>query len=110
MASILQSTTSAPGDDYLSIHVKTLGDWTTQLKPLFSKVCQPPSVDQSGLLRAYIGKGDNKPRLPKLLIDGPYGAPAQDYRKYDVLLLVRLGIGATPLIRRAQQHQTTKRN
>ena len=36
--------------------------------------------------------------LPKLLIDAPYGAPAQDYRKYDVLLLVGLGIGATPFI------------
>lgn len=36
--------------------------------------------------------------LPKLLIDGPYGAPAQDYRNYDVLLLVGLGIGATPFI------------
>lgn len=36
--------------------------------------------------------------LPKLLIDGPYGAPAQDYKKYDVLLLVGLGIGATPFI------------
>lgn len=36
--------------------------------------------------------------MPKLLIDGPYGAPAQDYRKYDVLLLVGLGIGATPFI------------
>ena len=36
--------------------------------------------------------------LPKLLIDGPYGAPAQDYQKYDVLLLVGLGIGATPFI------------
>lgn len=32
------------------------------------------------------------------MIDGPYGAPAQDYQKYDVLLLVGLGIGATPLI------------
>lgn len=36
--------------------------------------------------------------LPKLLIDGPYGSPAQDYSKYDVLLLVGLGIGATPFI------------
>ena len=36
--------------------------------------------------------------MPKLLIDGPYGAPAQDYTKYDVLLLVGLGIGATPFI------------
>ncbi|XP_057962973.1 respiratory burst oxidase homolog protein B [Malania oleifera] len=91
------SITSAPGDDYVSVHIRTLGDWTSQLKALFSKACQPPIAGQSGLLRADIG-GSNKPRLPKLLIDGPYGAPAQDYKKYDVLLLVGLGIGATPLI------------
>jgi len=36
--------------------------------------------------------------MPKLLIDGPYGAPAQDYKDYEVILLVGLGIGATPLI------------
>jgi len=36
--------------------------------------------------------------LPKVLVDGPYGAPAQDYKKYEVILLVGLGIGATPMI------------
>ncbi|KAI3801438.1 hypothetical protein L1987_29543 [Smallanthus sonchifolius] len=35
---------------------------------------------------------------PKIFIKGPYGAPAQDYRKYDILLLIGLGIGATPFI------------
>ncbi|KAM7274082.1 hypothetical protein ACFE04_028746 [Oxalis oulophora] len=90
------SITSAPGDDYLSIYIRTLGDWTSQLKMTFAKVCQPASVDQSGLLRADIGY--NQPKMPKVLIDGPYGAPAQDYKSYDVLLLVGLGIGATPLI------------
>lgn len=92
------SITSAPGDDYLSIHIRTLGDWTSQLKAVFSKVCQPASINQSGLLRADMAQRDNQPRLPRLLIDGPYGAPAQDYKNYDVLLLVGLGIGATPLI------------
>ncbi|XP_058083322.1 respiratory burst oxidase homolog protein B-like [Magnolia sinica] len=92
------SITSAPGDDYLSIHIRTLGDWTSQLKMAFSQVCQPPSSDQSGLLRADPMQGEHVPRFPRLLIDGPYGAPAQDYTKYDVLLLVGLGIGATPLI------------
>jgi respiratory burst oxidase len=42
-------------------------------------------------------RGDNS-IWPKLLIDGPYGAPAQDYWKYDVLLFVGMGIGATPFI------------
>lgn len=32
------SITSAPGDDYLSIHIRTLGDWTTELKDRFAKV------------------------------------------------------------------------
>lgn len=37
-------------------------------------------------------------RLPKILIDGPYGAPAQDYTKYEVVVLIGLGIGVTPMI------------
>ncbi|RVW26387.1 Respiratory burst oxidase-like protein C [Vitis vinifera] len=32
------------------------------------------------------------------VLNGPYGAPAQDYKKYEVVLLVGLGIGATPMI------------
>lgn len=32
------SITSAPGDDYLSVHIRTLGDWTTALKNEFAKV------------------------------------------------------------------------
>ncbi|KAK1413158.1 hypothetical protein QVD17_34926 [Tagetes erecta] len=90
------SITSAPGDDYLSVHIRTLGDWTRQLKTVFSEVCQPPRNGKSGLLRAE-NQGEN-PNFPKVLIDGPYGAPAQDYKKYDVVLLVGLGIGATPMI------------
>ncbi|KAL9318661.1 hypothetical protein ACSQ67_015178 [Phaseolus vulgaris] len=92
------SITSAPGDDYVSVHIRTLGDWTSQLKSVFAKACQPANDGQSGLLRADMLQGNNKPRMPSVLIDGPYGAPAQDYKNYDVILLVGLGIGATPLI------------
>lgn len=89
------SITSAPSDDYVSVHIRTLGDWTRELKRVFSEACEPPAGDKSGLLRA---DATTKKSLPKLLVDGPYGAPAQDYRKYDILLLVGLGIGATPFI------------
>ncbi|PKU77282.1 respiratory burst oxidase homolog protein C [Dendrobium catenatum] len=95
------SITSAPQDDYVSVHIRTLGDWTRQLKVVFSEVCQRPTDGKSGLLRAeYDDMDDRSPNqsLPKVLIDGPYGAPAQDYKKYDVVLLVGLGIGATPFI------------
>ncbi|XP_015075147.1 respiratory burst oxidase homolog protein E-like isoform X1 [Solanum pennellii] len=88
------SITSAPGDDYLSVYIRIVGDWTKELKRVFTEIpaClvgrakfeEQENVDQRG--------------LPRLLVDGPYGAPAQDYQNYDVLLLVGLGIGATPFI------------
>ncbi|MCO5605774.1 hypothetical protein L7F22_059958 [Adiantum nelumboides] len=94
------SITSAPGDDFLSVHIRTLGDWTNEMKSLFSKVCLPPQQGRSGLLRAdqVLGINETSSKFPKLFIDGPFGAPAQNYKKYDILLLVGLGIGATPFI------------
>jgi hypothetical protein len=32
------SITSAPRDDYVSVHIRTLGDWTRELKNVFSRV------------------------------------------------------------------------
>ncbi|CAM6105983.1 unnamed protein product [Calypogeia fissa] len=75
------SLTSAPGDDYLRVHIRTVGDWTKELKTLFAAALNSDSGE-----------------FPGIHIDGPYGAPAQNFRKYDVLLLVGLGIGATPFI------------
>lgn len=94
------SITSAPQDDYISVHIRTLGDWTRQLRTVFSEVCQPSANGKSGLLRAEHDRDGNSivPNFPKVLIDGPYGAPAQDYKNYEVVLLVGLGIGATPFI------------
>ncbi|KAJ6339426.1 hypothetical protein OIU77_007401 [Salix suchowensis] len=57
----------------------------------------PPPNGSSGLPRDDCFQGQS-PHFPRVLIDGPYGAPAQDYKKYEVLLLVGLGIGATPMI------------
>ncbi|MCO5561779.1 hypothetical protein L7F22_015403 [Adiantum nelumboides] len=92
------SITSAPADDYVSVHIRTLGDWTQDLKRVFSEVCEPPMSDKSGLLRKDCELGKHERTMPRIFIDGPYGAPAQDYKKYDVMVLVGLGIGATPFI------------
>jgi len=46
------SITSAPGNDYLSVHVRQLGDWTQELKRVFAMACEPPAAGKSGLLRA----------------------------------------------------------
>ncbi|XP_042474138.1 respiratory burst oxidase homolog protein E-like [Zingiber officinale] len=90
------SITSAPGDDYLSVHIRTNGDWTQELKRIFiENYFTPHSVGKA----TFDGLGSlGQKRLPRLFVDGPYGAPAQDFRNYDVLLLVGLGIGATPFI------------
>ncbi|KAI3447247.1 hypothetical protein Pfo_003912 [Paulownia fortunei] len=90
------SLTSAPGDNYLSVHIRTVGDWTQELKQVFTEDNSSTCV----IGRAKFGALGNvhQTGLPKLLVDGPYGAPAQDYQNYDVLLLVGLGIGATPFI------------
>ncbi|KAJ6755782.1 RESPIRATORY BURST OXIDASE-like protein J-RELATED [Salix purpurea] len=101
------SITSAPGDNSLSVHIRTVGDWTTELKNLFAKVCEPPQAtkqSQERLKRLETKTLSNsnfdqiQATFPKILIKGPFGAPAQNYKKFDILLLIGLGIGATPFI------------
>ncbi|KAJ9181020.1 hypothetical protein P3X46_009196 [Hevea brasiliensis] len=75
------SLTSGPEDDHLSVHIRTLGDWSYQIYSLF----------QEAILSAV-------KEYPKIYIDGPYGAASQDHVKYDVVMLIGLGIGATPFI------------
>ncbi|CAM6117656.1 unnamed protein product [Calypogeia fissa] len=92
------SITSAPGDAYLSVHIRTLGDWTTALRNLFQEASGGKKRLQTVNNWGLSGELVQNVSFPKVCIDGPYGAPAQDYLKYDVLLLVGLGIGATPFI------------
>ncbi|KAL9242186.1 hypothetical protein vseg_016211 [Gypsophila vaccaria] len=90
------SITSAPGDNILSVHIRSVGDWTRELRRVFTEGKRQVST----IGRLNFGEEDiiSPTSLPKLCVDGPYGAPAQDYQNYDVLLLVGLGIGATPFI------------
>ncbi|KAF8104221.1 hypothetical protein N665_0176s0032 [Sinapis alba] len=91
------SITSAPGDDQLSVHIRTLGDWTEELQRVLT-VGKDLSTCVIGRSKFSANGSTDTSQRPKLLVDGPYGAPAQDYRNYDVLLLIGLGIGATPFI------------
>ncbi|ERN06474.1 hypothetical protein AMTR_s00058p00013380, partial [Amborella trichopoda] len=75
------SLTSAPDDPYLALHIRTLGDWTHQIYSVFQETSKSSTV-----------------KYPRLLIDGPYGSASQDHINYDIVLLVGLGIGATPFI------------
>lgn len=90
------SITSAPGDNYLSVHIRIIGDWTEELRRVFTE--GKNSTSAIGRLKFDEEDSTHQRGLPRLRVDGPYGAPAQDYQNYDVLLLVGLGIGATPFI------------
>ncbi|XP_062170231.1 respiratory burst oxidase homolog protein F-like isoform X2 [Alnus glutinosa] len=75
------SLTSAPEDEYLSVHIRTLGDWSYQMYSQFQEA-----------------KLSGTKEYPKIYIDGPYGAASQDHVKYDIVVLIGLGIGATPFM------------
>ncbi|KAF0916856.1 hypothetical protein E2562_014601 [Oryza meyeriana var. granulata] len=75
------SLTSSPGDDHLSIHLRSLGDWSDHVYDVFHE--------------ALLSSSSN---LPKISIDGPYCAASQDHSKYENILLIGLGIRATPFI------------
>ncbi|CAA7025678.1 unnamed protein product [Microthlaspi erraticum] len=102
------SITSAPGDEYLSVHIRALGDWTGELRNRFAETCEPPQTSKptpNNLVRMETRARGANPHIeesqvlfPRIFIKGPYGAPAQNYEKFDILLLVGLGIGATPFI------------
>ncbi|PON36881.1 Respiratory burst oxidase [Parasponia andersonii] len=98
------SITSAPDDDYLSVHIRSLGDWTTALKNRFAPACQPerPQSKSGNFIQTEEAavSDDKQPQAgyPRILIKGPYGAPSQNFDEYDILLLIGLGIGATPFI------------
>ncbi|KAG7021547.1 Respiratory burst oxidase-like protein F, partial [Cucurbita argyrosperma subsp. argyrosperma] len=74
------SLTSAPQDTHLSMHIRNLGDWSYELYSLFHE-----------------GTSASK-EYPKIFIDGPYGAASQDHVKYNHVVLIGLGIGATPFM------------
>jgi NADPH oxidase len=58
--------TSAQQEDYASVHVRIVGDWTQALEKLI--------VRKDGVIA--------KP--PKILIDGPYGTASEDLFKYEI--------------------------
>lgn len=76
---------SAPEDELLSLHIRCNGDWTNALYSILSAI-QTRSLRDSTKEVEY----------PQVLVDGPVGAPSQDYNQYRVVMLIGAGIGVTP--------------
>ncbi|KAJ9613515.1 hypothetical protein H2200_003457 [Cladophialophora chaetospira] len=96
--------TSAPEEDYLSVHVRMVGNFTKAL----GKVLGCEGIDagkeakgaSSKVVSDDVSGGDGERRLTKLLprvyIDGPFGSASEDVFKFETCLLIGAGIGVTP--------------
>uniref|UniRef100_A0A667ZMJ7 NADPH oxidase 1 n=1 Tax=Myripristis murdjan TaxID=586833 RepID=A0A667ZMJ7_9TELE len=69
--------TSAPEEDFFSVHIRSAGDWTQKL---INMVEELPEGAQG----------------PKMGVDGPFGTASEDVFDYEVSMLVGAGIGVTP--------------
>ncbi|KAJ1548541.1 hypothetical protein HK405_002789 [Cladochytrium tenue] len=78
--------TSSPNEDFISIHIRVVGDWTTAFARRLG--CRFGEKDEAGLAPPT--------SLPFVMIDGPYGSASEDVFDYEVAVLVGAGIGVTP--------------
>jgi len=79
------------------VHIRQLGDFTKDLaNALGAGPAQAhlyDSLDPNGMFEVALEQGQT---LPKIRIDGPYGAPAEDVFNNEVAVLIGTGIGVTP--------------
>ncbi|KAL1602765.1 hypothetical protein SLS60_006186 [Paraconiothyrium brasiliense] len=85
--------TSAPEEDYISVHVRMVGDFTRALGKALG--C---NLEKSGAKGEKDGATEVALRqiLPRVYIDGPFGSASEDVFKFEVAVLVGAGIGVTP--------------
>jgi NADPH oxidase len=101
--------TSAPEEDYLSVHIRMVGDFTKALgKALGAEVRERGARGGGGGEKKDGGKDDkskvvvtrgNGPLnavLPRVMVDGPFGSASEDFANFETVLLVGGGIGVTP--------------
>ncbi|KAI5784245.1 ferric reductase NAD binding domain-containing protein [Pyronema domesticum] len=87
--------TSCPSDPYISVHIRQVGDFTKALAEVLgiNNDDAYKGMDPMGVYEVAVQNGMT---LPKLRIDGPYGAPAEDVFNNEIAVLVGTGIGVTP--------------
>ena len=93
--------TSAPEEDYISVHVRAVGNFTKALaKSLgcdFDNKAQPQRAAKKRRTEVYsIMPGAVSRVLPRVYIDGPFGSASEDVFKFETAVLVGAGIGVTP--------------
>lgn len=91
--------TSAPEEDYISVHIRVQGDFTTDLAKAFGCDLDGKEKGNPEKGAVVIGTQANPPLnkiLPRIMVDGPFGSASEDFSKFETILLVGAGIGVTP--------------
>jgi NADPH oxidase len=89
--------TSAPEEDYISVHIRVCGDFTGALAKAvgcdFDKKGRdsPAKTDESKVITPPLNRA-----MPRVMVDGPFGSASEDFLKYETVVLVGAGIGVTP--------------
>jgi len=92
--------TSAPEEDYISVHIRVAGDFTSEFAKALG--CDFDSKPEKGGEKSggkVVGTDANPPVnrvLPRVMVDGPFGSASEDFLNYETVLLVGAGIGVTP--------------
>ena len=90
--------TSAPEEDYISVHIRVVGDFTRELAK--SLGCDFDARGNSEKAGGKVVTSATNVRfnrvLPRVMIDGPFGSASEDFLNYETVLLVGAGIGVTP--------------
>ena len=89
--------TSCPYDDYVSVHVRQVGDWTRALGDAVgagpTQASEFDSLDANGMYEIALMPSQE---MPAIRVDGPYGTPAEDVFENEIAVLIGTGIGVTP--------------
>ncbi|GLB39986.1 putative NADPH oxidase [Lyophyllum shimeji] len=94
--------TSAPEEDYISVHIRVVGDFTKALAKAVGCDFESKEKGKGGDAASggkVVGTVANPPlnrTLPRVMVDGPFGSASEDFFKYETVLLVGAGIGVTP--------------
>ncbi|KAF3005072.1 hypothetical protein E8E13_009608 [Curvularia kusanoi] len=85
--------TSAPEEDYISVHVRMVGDFTRRLGQALGCNLDKKGGGEKGQDSEEVAM---RQILPRVYIDGPFGSASEDVFKFEVAVLVGAGIGVTP--------------
>jgi len=79
---------SAPEEDFVSVHMRVVGDWTSQVWD-FLNPDKKLGIIQENVITAPDGS-------PIFRIDGPFGSASEDVFDFSHAILIGGGIGVTP--------------